>query len=190
MCGPESVLAIQGAGAGMSAIGAFNQAQGQKDAYNYQASIDEQNVLIAKEQASQALQVGQTEEQSANLKTAQTFGSQRAAMASNGIDISSSGSAIDVLSTTKYLGARDALTIHDNALRAAWGYNVQATTAQNSANFMKYAAKSISPAKSAFGSLLGGAGQVANKWYDLNKAGAFSNSSSSSDTGPGTGGLY
>lgn len=184
MCSPETSLAMQGAGAVTSAIGSYNQAQGQKEAYNYQAQIDQQNVTIANEQSSQAILSGQTQEQTSDLKTAQTFGAQRAAMAANGVDISSSGSAIDVLSTTKYLGARDALTIHDNALRQAWGYQVQATTAQNSANFMKYAASNISPASGAFSSILGSSGQVAQKWYDLNKSGALGGNSKGYDPGP------
>lgn len=171
MCTPALSMAMMGAGAASSVVGAYNQANGQKNAYAYQATVDQNNVTIANEQASQALTVGAQEEQNQELKTAQTFGSQRAAMASNGIDLSASGSAQDVLATTKFMGQRDALTIHDNALRAAWGYSVQATNAQNSANFMKSAADNISPASAAFSSALGSGGQVASKWYDYNKSG-------------------
>lgn len=182
MCDPASLsLAVMGAGAASSAIGSYNQAKGQKQAYNYQAAIDQQNVTIAKAQSSQALLVGQNEEQTQQLKNAQMFSTQRAAMASNGIDISQSGSAIDVLSSTKYLGTRDALTIHDSALRQAWGYDVQANTAQNSANFMSQAAKNISPVSAAFSSVLGSAGSVAQKWYSMDSVGATSGAPSLND---------
>lgn len=160
-------------GTGFSAVGAYNQAQGQKDAYNYQASVSQSNVTIAQEQARQAILSGQQDEQTQQLKNAQTFSSQRTAMAANGIDIASSGSAIDVLASTKYLGQRDVLTIHDNALRQAWGHGVEATNYQNETDFYKYAAKQTSPAKATLAPLLGGASQVASKWYDLKKAGAF-----------------
>lgn len=171
MCTPALTMAAMGGGTAMSAVGAYNQANAQKSAYTYQSEVDQNNVTIANEQASQALNVGETQEQNQQLKTAQTFGAQRAAMAANGIDLSASGSAQDVLASTKFMGQRDALTIHDNALRQAWGYQVQAVNSQNSANFMKQAASNISPSSSAFTSLVSGGGQVASKWYDMNKQG-------------------
>lgn len=171
MCTPALTMAVMGGGTAMAAVGSYNQANAQKDAYGYQAQVDQNNVTIANEQRSQALNVGEREEQASDLKTAQTFGQQRAAMASNGVDLSASGSAQDILATTKYMGGVDALTIHDNALRQAWGYSVEATNAQNSANFMNTAAKNINPASSAFSSLVGGGAQVASKWYDYNKQG-------------------
>ncbi|MDR0380357.1 MAG: hypothetical protein LBI62_10540 [Candidatus Accumulibacter sp.] len=76
----------------------------------------------------------------------------------------------------------DANTLIANAVRNAWGYRAQATNYQNEALMARAQAKGISPDRSAMSSLLGSAGRVASSWYAFSKAGAFDDSSSSSNS--------
>lgn len=139
-------------------VGAYNQAVGQREMYSRQSQAYDYDAAIAREQASIAIQNGQAEEERSRLQTAGVMGRQRAAMGAAGTDLGY-GSNNDVLSTTKLLGERDAITIHDNALRTAWGYNVEATNFDNQSAFAKANARSINPWLSAGTSLLGSAKQ-------------------------------
>jgi hypothetical protein len=163
---------ITAAGVAVNAIGAYGSANAQKNTYAYQAQIAAQNAQIANQQASQAIINGQTAEQNVRLQGAQVMGSQRASMAANGVDLGQ-GSANEALTTTKYMTERDALTTKDNALRQAWGYQVQAVNATNEGRMDSYASDSISPGMSAFTSLLGGASTLSKQYYASKKAGAI-----------------
>lgn len=143
-------------GAVTKAAGAYTDAKARKGALRAQAQI-------ADEQGRQALAVGEHEEQNSDLRTGALFGQQRANLAANGVDLGS-GSALDVLASTKFLGIKDAMTIHDNALRTAYTYRTQASLLNQSAS-------NISPLLSAGTSLLGSAGTVGKSWYDWNKGG-------------------
>lgn len=165
-------LATQGVGAAFSGIGAMNQAAGQKGALEYQAQIAQNNAQIAGDKSEFAVQIGNTQIQSSQINTANTFGAQRAAMAANGIDLGE-GSATDVLATTKYLGDRDALTIKDNAARQAWAYQTEAQNFSAEGQYDSSVAKSISPLMAGASSLLGGATSVAKSIYNYNKQGVI-----------------
>jgi len=144
------------AGAGMSAVGATNKAQSQQDMLNSEAQV-------ATYQASQAITNGQTQAQSADLRTGAVFGGQRAQLGANGVQLGS-GSATDLLASTKYIGARDAMTIQDNAARTAWSYNTQASLDRAGAN-------NIDPTMAGMSSLLGSAGGVASSWNKFQQGG-------------------
>jgi hypothetical protein len=162
---------ITAAGVAVNAIGAYGSANAQKNAYAYQSQVAAQNAQIANQQASQAIINGQTAEQNVRLQGAQVMGSQRASMAANGVDLGE-GSANEALTTTKYMTERDALTTKDNALRQAWGYQVQAVNATNEGRMDSYASDSISPGMAAFTSLLGGASTLSKQYYASKKTGA------------------
>lgn len=147
--------------AGMALLGGaggYSGAKTQRSALNSQAWSEDQNAKIADWQASQAIINGQTNEEGARLQEAQAFGRERAGMAANGVDLGY-GSATDILTSTKVLGEANALQIHDNALREAWGYRVQATNARNQAALDRAGASAINPSMAAFTSLLGSAKQ-------------------------------
>jgi hypothetical protein len=162
--GPQLAMAMAGAGMATSAIGAYKSASGQKAALNYQSSVAKSNAQIAEEQAHIAQLNGQQEEFASRLKTAATVGDQRAIAAANGVDVSS-GSPVEIVASSRYLGERDALTIRDNAARQAWAYNQQATGYRNEAAMDSATADAMNPWMSAAGSLLTGAGTVADRWY-------------------------
>lgn len=152
----------------LGAKGSYDSAKASKQAYAIQASIARQNAMIAGQQARIALANGQTAEGNVRLRTAQVFGAQRAAMAANGVDLGE-GSPSDVLTTTAFMGERDALTVRDNAAQQAWGYRVQGVNASNNARLLDDAGDAVSPGMAAAGSLLATAGSVAGQWYGTEK---------------------
>jgi type II secretory pathway pseudopilin PulG len=160
--------AAQFGGMGMSAGGAYKSAVAKKIA-------DNTNAQLATDQASVAIDNGQIKAESADLRTGQIYGAQRAALGANGVDLSQ-GSATDVLASTKMLGAKDAATIMDNALTEAWGYKAQADEYKSEAN-------QISPWTSAIGSLLGSAGSTSGQSSFSNLQGNSSFWTSSSSGG-------
>lgn len=156
-------IAMQAFGAGASAVGSYKQAQTQQDVLNYQSKVAANNAEIANEQASQALVVGAQQETNSMLHTGTVMGAQRAAMAANGITLDQ-GTATDVLTSTQAMGNVDQLTIHDNALRQAWGYKNQAQNFINDASVNGAMASSINPMMSGATSLIGGAVGVDKSW--------------------------
>lgn len=166
--GIESGMALQGAGVAAQTFGAYKSAAGQKAALGYQAAVASNNQQIAQDQQRIAMVNGQQQEAASELKTASLMGEQRATMAANGVDLGT-GSANEVLATSKLMGGADALTIRDNAARQAWAYGEQAKGYGAEAAMDRSTADAVSPFNSAFGTLLSGAGTVASSWYKYNK---------------------
>jgi len=156
-------IGASAAGAIMSAGSAYQQAQGQRSSLQYQASVMRMNAALAGDQASDAIRNGQTAEGVQDLKTGQMLGTQRAQMAANGVDLGE-GNPNDVLTTTKYMGTRDALQIHDNAMMQAWGYRTQQAGLLVDADRADKEADTISPWMAAGTSLLTGASRVSSVW--------------------------
>ena len=157
------------AGVGVSMVGAANSAKAQQSKLNYDAEVSANNAQIAEWQAQDAIRTGQREEQSSRLSYAALKGTQRAAMAANGVALDE-GSSVDILTTTDYMNDTDAATIRTNALRTAWGYRTQGTNYKDNAAALRAGATATSPASAAGLSLLGGAGQVASSWYRYSQA--------------------
>lgn len=181
--GGETALEMQGFGVGAQSVGAFYNAKGQKTTLNTQAAIDETNAKLADMAEQSARLTGQRQEQSVRLNTAQVKSSQRAAMAANGVDLSST-TPVAVQTSTDVLGEVDANTVAANAMRNAFGYQSQAVSLRNRAIGNRAAAGAISPWMSAAGSLVEGAGKVSESWYKLKKEGAFDKKTSLSNYGP------
>lgn len=161
---PNLAMGLSGAGMAAGAFGAYKSAAGQKAALGYQASVADSNAQIADEQARFALMNGQQEEQALRMRTAATMADQKATAAANGVDVGS-GSPTELMASTGYLGERDALTLRDNAARAAWAYGQRATGFRNEASMDRATAGAMNPWESGAGSLLTSAGSVANQWY-------------------------
>lgn len=85
----------------------------------------ERNAQIARYQAEDAIKRGDVAAERRLTQSQQVMGAQRAALASQGVDVNS-GSAAEAQASTAYLGELDAVTIRNNAAREAWGYQVQA----------------------------------------------------------------
>ena len=107
------------------------------------------------------------------LKTASVIGSQKAAMAANGVDVTQ-GTAVDVISDTAAMGELDALQTQYNYEAKARGYEVQAGNFQNQSNLDVISGKNAYSAgkMNAISSGIQGLGQsansitnVASKWF-------------------------
>jgi hypothetical protein len=136
---------------GLSAVGAYQQGQVNKQvAYN--------NARMAEYAAADAQRRGEEEAQAVRRKGDQVKGAQRARMAAAGLDLGV-GTAAELQDQTDFFSETDQSTARFNASREAWSNREQAKQlrAQGSA-----AARQGT--MSAFGTLLGTGGQVADKW--------------------------
>ena len=154
-----------GVGAVTGAIGSYNSGAANADAAMYQAAVARNNQTVAMQNAKYALDAGRVQEQAQRQKTAQMIGAQRAAMAANGIDISS-GTPARIQESTGIVGELDALTIRNNAARQAYNYQVQAGDFEANAGMLDRTASNARTAGSigAISSIVGGASGVADKW--------------------------
>lgn len=165
-----SVLAV--ASTAISIPTSIQAGNTQKAMYNYQAQVNENNAKIAQNNAAQERQSGLEEARLQRIKTLQNIGSQQAAFAGNGIDITS-GTALDAIEDTAQFGELDALMTQYNSERTALNYEQQASNFTNQANLDRIAGKNASTAGKmnalAYGlnglsQGLGTLGSVAEKW--------------------------
>jgi len=112
-------LAMTSLFSGLSgAYGDYLQSKNQKDIANANARADEMR-------ARDAIKRGHELEARSRQGTKKLRGTQRAALAAQGVDVNV-GSAQDIQTETEVIGELDALTIKNNALREAYGYSTQA----------------------------------------------------------------
>ena len=159
------------AGAVSSVMGAYYSAQFQKADLKYQEEMAGINANIAEIGAKAVIRRGQRAEQKSRLDTAQLKSAQRARLAANGVDLGSV-SSLAILTSTDLLGEIDANTIAGNTLIEATNARAGVASQNIRASQAGTAASTISPAMSGFSTLLGAGGQVANRWYQMNKVGA------------------
>ncbi len=133
-------MALASSQVALTAASTYSQYASLKAQGNYQSQIALSNARLANIQADDAVQRGEKDVLKSQQETKAVAGSQRAALAAQGIDMKS-GSALDVQEDTAGRGAMDALTIRNNAWRTAWGYKVQAQQDTTQAAFDKLAAK-------------------------------------------------
>lgn len=118
MCEPATMAMIAVAGAGMSAYGQYQSGK-------YQSDIARENAKTAEYQGEYAARIGAIDEQNYLAKVRGVLGAQRARLGAAGVD-PNTGTPLDMQTDTLQFGARDALTIRNNAAREAWGYRVEA----------------------------------------------------------------
>ena len=172
MCNPTAMMIASAGSTIFSTLGAYAQARAEKQQLKYQATIDEQNRRIAEYNKEAAIERGDIEEKQRRLEISRDQGTQLAFLASHGVDVGS-GSSLDILSDTAFTGELDALTIKDNAMREAFGYEVDAYNKAASASMKRTAADNISPAGSALATFATGASKTGAKYYDLKSQGAW-----------------
>lgn len=147
MCLPALALAS----AGIAALGQGISAYSSYQQHGYEAKVANQNAKLSNAQALDAITRGQEEDRRNQQQTGRTIGSERAAMAANGVDITY-GNAADVVGDTAMFGAEDSATIRANAMREAHGYEI------NAANFRSTA---LAARRAATGALISGAFGIA-----------------------------
>lgn len=151
-------------GVGLQAYGAYQKGVATETAYDMQSQVEQNNAAYAEQQARDALDRGQEAVRNKRLETKQLKGSQRAALAANGIDLSQ-GSALNILTDTDLMGAHDAEVLRMNAAREAYGHQVNAGNDRANAALYGYRSSAENPALNAGTTLLMGAGSVAKQWY-------------------------
>ena len=156
-----STLALSAAGTGLSFVGQMNANAAQGAQANYMRDIALRNRQVSEWQAADAVSRGEVGVDAQNRKTAQVIGTQTAALAGQGTDLS--GSERDILGDTAAAGKLDALTIRNNAAREAWGYKVQGVNMESNAALS--AAKGQTSMLGPAASLLSGASSLGEKWW-------------------------
>lgn len=140
--------------AAIAVVGGVMQAQNSKQQGDYSSDMLQKNAAFKNKAADETEIAGNTSADWQRVKTKQAIGTQRTALAANGVDVNS-GSASQLQDDTAMLGELDALTIQNNAAREAYGYRVQATQdLDNSVQVVKNAKSS------GIGSILGGVGSA------------------------------
>jgi hypothetical protein len=163
-------------------IGQQQQGANRQSQQNYQAHIERNNAIIAQNNqitaqraAADAIARGEQEVDVFSAKVRRAEGSQRAALAANGVLVDS-GSALDLVEETGELGRLDALNIRATAAREALNFESQATNfaaqslqseAQSRLHVMAGEQARQEANMKSFGSLLGTGGTVASKWSSV-----------------------
>lgn len=165
-------LVSAAASTAMGVVSGVQQANAAKAQMNYQADVNKRNAKIAQANADMKRQEGIEESRLQKIRNLQKVGAQQAAMAANGIDVSS-GTALDVVEDTAAMGELDALTTRYNAETQAQAYERQANNLTNQANMDIISGQNAykSGITGAIGSGFKGLGDtasVASRWYTPN----------------------
>lgn len=148
MCDPTVLLV---ASAAMSVGSQVYAGKAAKQQGRYAQAVAEQNANVSDQRARDASARGEQEASERRLKTRLLIGSQRAALAGNGVDLQD-GTALDIVGDEAMFGAIDEDRIRSNAAREAWGYRVEASNFRSSGAMSRFNGDAA-----AFGSYLGSA---------------------------------
>lgn len=162
----------------LGTVSSVQQGKQQQAMYNYQAKVAEENAKIAQKNAATERQTGIEEARLQRIKTLQAVGSQQAAMAANGMDVTQ-GTSLDIIEDTAAMGELDALQIQTNYERKALSYEQQALNFENEANMDVISGKNAYSAGkiNAVNTGLNGVSEltnVATKWYGFGGGGSTS----------------
>lgn len=177
MCGP---MAVAVASLVATSASAYQASSARKQAGEYEAAVARNNAKVAEWKASDAQDRATTSAMNIGRQVNDMRGKQSAALAANGLDLSS-GSPQAVLERTNYYGLEDQRTTLENGNNESWGFKQQASNYRSQAQWSKSAADAENPWMSAGFAALGQAGNVADKW---GKGGGDSGGSASA---PGAG---
>lgn len=160
MCDPKIgatlSMGAQGLGSFLSAAGTFGNARAAKRSY-------QANAAYSDEQAADAGRRGTLAERRLRMRQSQEIGSQRATLAHRGFDLTT-GSPLEVLTQAQQFADEDVDTLRENTRREVSGFRMQGDN-------YRAQASATNPWMSAAPSLIGGAGIVADRWYQYKKAG-------------------
>jgi hypothetical protein len=154
-------------GAPALAGGSIGNAVGSILSGNYQSQVAKNNQEIAINNSITTLQQGQAAELQQGLATRGQVGAEKAAQASNGLDVNT-GSAAAVRASTAALGTFAGATIRNNAARSALGLVNEAD---------QFGAQSAYDSEAggigAAGALIGGAAQAGGLYNQFVQSGAL-----------------
>ncbi len=127
----------------------------------YERELYARNAALAEAQAQDAIARGHEAELRLRRRVRQMIGSQRAALAAQGVEVNAD-TAADIQRETGFLGELDALTIRNNARREAFGFRVQAADLAARGELAQFAAANQAAAlrTESLGTLLTGTAQT------------------------------
>lgn len=175
MCDPYTISLIAlGASTVVSTISSIQQGKAANKQAQFQAAVSRNNAILAEQQADDSLRRGRLAERQKRLQLSKAEGSQVAAFAANNVAINE-GSPLDVLEFTAEQGELEALSIRNAAEREATGFRARGADLSAQATLFEAAGAQAQKAGTfkAFGTLLGGASQIAGTVHKFDKAGAF-----------------
>lgn len=155
----SALTAMQAISLGVSVGGAVMSAGAMYQQGQVAEATARNNAKVAEYAAQDAQRRGEEEAQAVQRKGAALKSSQRVALAAKGLDLTY-GTAADVQDQTDFFTQADVATTRTNAAREAWNYRAKGQQA-----LAEGKAESLSSMYKATGTLLGSAGQVADKWY-------------------------
>jgi len=117
--------------AAATVVGQQQQARAAASAAEYQARVADQNRRLAQAQSVEAMAAGAREEGRFRRRAEQFQATQRAMLAASGAQLT--GSPLQVIEQTASGIEEDVTQIRLNALRSAWGHDVQASSFLNEA---------------------------------------------------------
>lgn len=138
--------------AATAAYGAHQQGQTAK-------KVARNNQIMNEYAAQDAVRRGDKDARDIQRKAATLKGTQRSTMAARGLDLGV-GSAAEILDDTDFFSREDAATARANAAKEAWSLRVRGRQGQSEAE-----AASNQANLSAFSTVLGAGGKVADRWY-------------------------
>jgi hypothetical protein len=149
-------VAVAVVGMGVSYQASRNQAKTAEQVGKHNAQMNEYS-------AQDAQRRGAEEAAAIQRKGAAIKSSQRAALAAKGLDLTY-GTSADLIDQTDFFTQSDVATARNNAARDAWSARAQGGLSLAQGN-----AAAANARMEGNASLLSGAGQVAGRWYDMNK---------------------
>src|SRR6266478_1080422 len=169
-------IGIAGSAVGgiLGGIGAKKTGEANAAAYRYKAGVALLNKQINEQNAAWATQAGGAKAQVEGLKSREAIASTKVVQSASGFDVNT-GSNERVRETQTDVAQYDQNVISWDAAKAAYGYEVKATTDVAEASLDKMAASQAEEAGTLgmWGSFISGAGNVAGKWMQGKSAGAF-----------------
>src|SRR5688572_4523364 len=119
--GATAMAMLSGAQAAGSIASAYSESEALKAQGAHQKRMAGINAELAEMQADDAIKRGDKEAEGVRRNAKKMIGSQRAALAAQGIEIDD-GSALEIQDETRAIATEDALQIKNNAWRTAWGF--------------------------------------------------------------------
>lgn len=176
MVAPLAAVAIGGTIVGgiVGGIGAEQSAEAQAAASQYKAGVALLNKQINQQNASWALQAGETQAQISGIKAGQQIADTKVQQAASNLDVNT-GTAAQVRADQATISAFEQNTIRWNAAKEAYGYETKAAMNQGEAGLDQAAAQDEKTAgEFAMASSFINAGtSVASKWSQASSAGVF-----------------
>lgn len=157
------IPALTAVGSALGAYSAYSSASSGRAQARFQRQTNDVNATLAERAAAEAERIGYNEAQKVGRANAAMRGEQAVALAGSGVDLTT-GSARDVLTATDYFGHIDQNITMQNARQQAAGYRTEAANYRSMSGAYGAVESASKPMLSAGLSLIGSAGDVAEKW--------------------------